>query len=197
MLVFPAKDQKSIPFLDTAVFSEIQQVVRHTAISGMVLEEENENTIPSWEAWVHVTSKRRAVFTLYLLHWAYSVYHHVPSFNCDELAYIPAPAPKYLWQATEEEQWKDLYERWLAQWQGRQYLQHEFMFVSPGPFLDERTQLWLEDTDEFGMMFMSICKFKCLSIQTKIVAKLNSQCDRSGSLRISASMLHHLSRRDS
>ncbi|KAL2073435.1 hypothetical protein VTL71DRAFT_10759 [Oculimacula yallundae] len=156
LLVFPSKNQKSIPFLDTAIFSEIQQIVRHTAISGLVLQEENENSIPSWDAWVHVTSKRRAVFTLYLLHWAYSVYHHVPSFNCDELAYIPAPAPKYLWLATSEEQWKDLYVRWLAQWKGRQYMQHEFMFVEPGPFLDERTQLWLEDTDEFGMMFMSI-----------------------------------------
>ncbi|PVH74147.1 hypothetical protein DL98DRAFT_537687 [Cadophora sp. DSE1049] len=156
MLVFPAKDQQTIPFLDNEVFSEIQQVVRHTALSGMILQEETENCVPSWEAWIHVTSKRRAVFTLYLLHWAYSVYHHVPSFNCHELAYIPAPAPKYLWNATSEEQWKGLYERWLAQWQGQQYLQHEFMFVTPGPFLDERTQLWLEDTDEFGMMFMSI-----------------------------------------
>ncbi|KAH7356917.1 hypothetical protein BKA65DRAFT_534684 [Rhexocercosporidium sp. MPI-PUGE-AT-0058] len=156
MLVFLSKDQKSIPFLDAAVFSEIQQVVRHTAPSGIVLQEENGNIMPSWDIWVHVTSKRRAVFTLYLLHWAYSVYHHVPSFNCDELAYIPAPAPKYLWQAASEVQWKDLYERWLAQWQGRPYLQHEFIIVSPGPFLDERTQMWLEDTDEFGMLFMSI-----------------------------------------
>ncbi|KAH6722103.1 C6 finger domain-containing protein [Leptodontidium sp. MPI-SDFR-AT-0119] len=156
MLAFPAKDQKSIPFLDTALFSEIQQVVRHTALSGMVLQEENENIMPSWEAWVHVTSKRRAVLTLYLLHWAYSVYHHVPSFNCDELAYIPAPAPKYLWQATSEGQWEELYVRWLAQWQGRQYLQHEFISVAPGPFLDERTQMWLEDTDEFGILFLSI-----------------------------------------
>ncbi|CZS98510.1 uncharacterized protein RAG0_07216 [Rhynchosporium agropyri] len=103
MLVFPAKNQKSIPFLDTSVFSDIQQIVRHTAISGMILQEETENSVPSWEAWTHITSRRRAVFTLYLLHWAYSVYHHVPSFNCDELAYMPAPAPKYLWLATTEE----------------------------------------------------------------------------------------------
>lgn len=200
MLVFPAKDQQSIPFLDSEVFSEIQQVVRHTALSGMILEEETENCVPSWEAWIHVTSKRRAIFTLYLLHWAYSVsglgvttppifyspftpltepivshfqassssanlypviqvYHHIPSFDCHELGYIPAPAPKYLWNATSEEQWKGLYERWLVQWQGQQYLQHEFMFITPGPFLDVRTQLWLEDTDEFGMLFMSICKY--------------------------------------
>lgn len=156
MLVFPAKNQQTIPFLEIEVFSEIQEVVRHTALSGMILQEETENCMPSWEAWIHVTSKRRAVFTLYLLHWAYSVYHHVPSFNCHELGYIPAPTAKYLWSATSEEQWKGLYERWLTQWQGQQYLQHEFMFVTPGPFLDERTQLWLEDTDEFGMMFMSI-----------------------------------------
>ncbi|XMA13270.1 hypothetical protein WAI453_006061 [Rhynchosporium graminicola] len=47
MLVFPAKNQKSIPFLDTSVFSDIQQVVRHTAISGMILQEETENSDPS------------------------------------------------------------------------------------------------------------------------------------------------------
>lgn len=140
----------------------------------MVLQEETEHYLPSWEAWIHVTSKRRAVFALYLLHWSYSVYHRVASFNCEELSYIPAPAPKYLWQATSEEQWEGLYRRWLAQWNGQEFMQHEFMCITPGPFLDERAQLWLEDTDEFGMLFASICMFSAFA-----VAAVHANCSKS------------------
>jgi hypothetical protein len=107
---------------------------------------------------VHVTSKRRAVFTLYVLHWSYTVYHHLPSPNCEEIGYIPAPAPKFLWNAGTEEKWESLYKRWLVVWHDGQYMLHEAAYIQPGVMMERRAQMWLEDTDELGLLFMSIGK---------------------------------------
>lgn len=158
ILIFLTRDQSAIPSVDPSVFVGLQQVVYYTAGTGMVLQEEADHVVPSWDAWVHVTSKRRVIFTLYMLHWAYSVYHRVPSFNCDELGFMPVPAAKFLWQASTKGQWELLYKRWLAQWDGHEYIQREFLFIKPGIALDQRTQMWLEDADELGVLFLSICK---------------------------------------
>jgi hypothetical protein len=159
MLIFPTKAQSAIPSVDPSVFVGLQQVAYYTAGTGLILQEETDHDVPSWDAWIHVTSKRRVIFTLYMLHWAYSVYHRLSSFNCDELGFMPAPAAKYLWQATTKQQWEELYKRWLVQWDGHEYLQKEFLYVKPGPALDRRTQMWLEDADELGVLFLSICEF--------------------------------------
>lgn len=158
MLVFPTKTQLAIPQVDESIFSSVLQIVYYTAKSGLMLQEETDHAIPSWKAWIHITSKRRAVFALYLLHWSYSVYHKVQSFDCSELGFMPAPCAKFLWEAKSKEQWEVLYKKWLAQWDGCEYLQYEFCHIKPGVMLNERAQRWLEDADELGVLFSSICK---------------------------------------
>lgn len=158
MMIFPNKNQIAIPNLDHSLFSDILQIVWYTVNTGLVLQEETDHTIPSWESWVHVTSKRKAIFTLYMVHWSYSVYHRLPSFDCAELGFMPAPTARFLWEAKSKEQWELLYQKWLAQWDGCEFMQHEFMYVKPGVMLDERTQKWLEDADELGILFSAICK---------------------------------------
>jgi hypothetical protein len=157
LLIFPSHDQNAIPSVDPSILIGIQQVVYYTAGTGVTLQEETDHITPSLIAWIHVSSKRRAIFSLYLLHWAYSVYHRLPSFNCDELGGMPAPAAKFLWQAGSKEEWERLYKRWLFQWDGREYLKREFTYIKSGLNLDRRTQLWLENTDELGVLMLSIC----------------------------------------
>lgn len=70
-----------------------------------------------------------------------------------------APGPKYLWQATDEGIWKNLYSRWLVQWDGRELIQAEFFLVEKGPVMDPRVEMWFEDADELGIMMMSISKY--------------------------------------
>jgi hypothetical protein len=140
------------------MFRQIRQIVYHVSTSGLILQEETDHIRPSWESWLHVTTKRRAVLTLYLIHWSYSVYHSLPSFDCRDLGFIPAPSPKFLWQATERKQWESLYNRWLAQWDGNDFYQWEFFEVQPGIRMNDRCEMWLEDADEFGMIFISIRK---------------------------------------
>ncbi|KAL4867744.1 hypothetical protein BDV12DRAFT_186434 [Aspergillus spectabilis] len=78
---------------------------------------------------------------------AYAVFHNVQSFNCRELGFMPAPAAKILWQAQTKHEWNSLYIKWSARWDGHG--------------MDARAERWLEETDEFGMIMISIgeCHF--------------------------------------
>jgi hypothetical protein len=71
---------------------------------------------------------------------------------------MPAPASKSLWQATGREHWQYLYNCWLNTWEECGYLQGEFAIIKPGIKLDPRAEMWLEEADEFGMLFISIGK---------------------------------------
>lgn len=69
---------------------------------------------------------------------------------------MPASAAKYLWQAKDGMEWETKYGRWLKGWEGEGYLQGEFMGIGEGIGIDERTERWVEEADEFGLMFMTI-----------------------------------------
>ncbi|OQE04724.1 hypothetical protein PENVUL_c030G01033 [Penicillium vulpinum] len=145
------------PLVDhNIIFRKVELLVYHVVHAGLFLQEERTQMRPSWEAWVHVTSKRRAVLALYLLHWAYSVLHKVPCFDCRDLGFMPAPAAKVLWQAQTEQEWNTRYIHWLSRWSGRGYLQAEFGKIKPGVVMDSRAERWLEEADEFGFIMISI-----------------------------------------
>ncbi|KAH7118740.1 hypothetical protein B0J11DRAFT_74339 [Dendryphion nanum] len=156
MLMFSSRNQISVSLVDPAIFMCLQRVASYIARTGLMLTEEQNNRRPSWDSWIHVTGKRRAVFSLYLLHWSYSVYHGLQSFACSQLGYLPAPAPKFLWQAESKEKWENLYTRWLNQWGDCPYKMCEFAAIQSGPSLERRTEIWLEDADELGVLFFAI-----------------------------------------
>jgi hypothetical protein len=158
LLIFPSRTQSSVSLLPESLFRSLRDVFIFAATTGLMLPEETTKERPDWASWVHISSKRRSVLALYLLHWAYSVYHSLPSYDCRDLGMMPALAARYLWQADNQEQWKQLYLKWLVMWEGKQYMQWEFFTVNPGVTLDRRSELWLEDADEYGIMFMGISK---------------------------------------
>lgn len=162
MLLFPTRCGSTLT-TNHELFWNIQQAAWHVAEkTGLVLEEEQnieQAALPTWEAWIEITSKRRAVLAMYLLHWAYAVWHRIPSFDCNELGFIPAPAAKVLWQSQSAEEWSSLYIKWLARWDGKGYMQREFDKVRLGIGLDELTERWLEEADEFGFIMISIGMF--------------------------------------
>jgi hypothetical protein len=156
ILLSPSENSQSSATDDDIVFRKVERLVWHVVRGGLFLEEERAQTRPSWEDWIHVTSKRRAVLALYLLHWAYSVLHKVPCFDCRDLGFMPAPAPKVLWQAHTEQEWNTKYIHWLSRWSGQMYLQAEFGKIPPGATLNTRAEKWLGETDEFGFVMLSI-----------------------------------------
>ncbi|PGH14990.1 hypothetical protein AJ79_02670 [Helicocarpus griseus UAMH5409] len=159
LLLFPSNEQQTISRLDDKLVRQLESIIHYVVSTGIVLEEESNRVRPLWECWVHVTCKRRAVLSLYTIFWAYCVYHSIPPLDCRDASHMPAPAPKYLWQATTREQWESLYNRWLAQWDGPYFRQDELLKVRSGARMGFRAELWLEDADEFGMMYVFIRKF--------------------------------------
>ncbi|KAF2734752.1 hypothetical protein EJ04DRAFT_552504 [Polyplosphaeria fusca] len=156
MLMYPGCSQIAVSLVDPAIFLCLQKMVSYVAKTGLMLTEERDHERPSWESWLHVTAKRRAIFSLYLLHWAYSVHHGLPSFECSQLGFMPAPAPKFLWQAETREKWEELYNCYLEQWGEYPYMMREFAAIQSGTNLENRTELWLEDADELGVLFFTI-----------------------------------------
>lgn len=180
IMLFPSNEQTSLPLLSDDMFLQIRQVIYHCATSGLILEQESNNARPPWEAWVHITTKRRAVLSLYIIHWSYSVYHCLPSFDCKDLGFIPAPSPGYLWQASDVKMWESLYNRWLAQWDGNIFLQWEFFGIGPGVRMGARAEEWLEDADEFGMLFISMGGISYCVIIDRLLTRC-SECVGKGS----------------
>jgi hypothetical protein len=156
ILLFPTQEQGSVSIIDTAILANLQQLILDVSSVGLMLEEEKKHTRPTWEAWINMTSKRRAVFSLYLIHWAMSSYHGLSPFNCEELGDMLGPAPKVLWQATDREEWELNYLHWLIEWGNQEYLQGEIAKIKPGVSLDRRSEQWLVETDELGIILMSL-----------------------------------------
>lgn len=157
MILSPSKAWRHAHSVDTALFARIKRTVQGIVGEGLYSQTEREQPGRlDWKAWVYITARRRAVLALYLLHWAYSMYHGVQSFDCRELAFMPAPSAKVLWQARTEKEWHALYSRWLERWKGRLFLQGEFEKVSNGIVLGERAERWLQEADEFGFIMIAI-----------------------------------------
>jgi hypothetical protein len=156
ILLSPQANQQRILTDHHIIFRKVELLVYHIVHAGLYLQEERTQKQPSWEAWLHVTSKRRAVLSLYLLHWAYSVLHKVPCFDCRDLNFMPAPAAKVLWQAQTEQEWNTRYIHWLSRWGGQGYLQGELGDIRPGIIMNPRAERWLEESDEFGFIMLSI-----------------------------------------
>lgn len=111
ILLFPTNDHTPLSVVDMAILANVQKLVNYTGSMGLVIREETQRVRPSWEAWINITSRRRAVLALYLVYWSLSTYHGLPSFDCHELKCMPAPAPKFLWQAKDRDEWGSHYDR--------------------------------------------------------------------------------------
>jgi hypothetical protein len=167
IILSPDKTWKPSSSTDYRVFHRIRRTVQEVVNSSLYLQEEREELCPSWDNWIVVTSKRRAILSLYLLHWAYSVFHGVQCYDCQELGFMPAPAARVLWQAGSEPEWNVLYRKWLRRWDGKLYLQGEFFSIEPGVMLNTRAERWLAETDEFGLIMMGIGECNYLRMHSK------------------------------
>lgn len=177
LILSPSKGWRHAQSVDTALFARIKRTVQ--GLLGEALYPQTEREQPGrldWKAWVYITARRRAVLALYLLHWGYSMYHGVQSFDCRELEFMPAPSAKVLWQARTEREWRALYSRWLGRWKGEMFLQGEFEKVSNGIVLGERAERWLQEADEFGFIMMAIGR--CPVKQSEKCTDAASECNR-------------------
>lgn len=141
--------------LDAQLLVEMWQIKHHLASTGLFLEEEVKHTLPPWKKWAIVSAKRRTIISLHHLEWAWSLLYGYPVLTCFELGPLPAPAASYLWQELDGTQWERQYNGWLLQWKGGSYKIGELLHINPGEQLDARSDMWLAEVDEFGMIIMA------------------------------------------
>ncbi|KAH6844735.1 hypothetical protein B0I37DRAFT_398312 [Chaetomium sp. MPI-CAGE-AT-0009] len=153
---------------DAQLLVRMWDVKEHLSRTGLLLDQEAAHTVPpSWRQWAMVAAKRKTIHSFHHVEWAWSLLHGYPVLTCFELAPLPAPPARYLWQeADDESRWRSLYVDWLAQWKGGFYRMMEFFHINPGGALDSRSELWLAEADEFGMMVMAEgkCSFASFSL---------------------------------
>ena len=122
---------------------------------GLIISEESSHTLPAWERWAFCEARRRTIKGLNHLEWAWSLLRGYPVLTCFELGPLPAPSPGYLWRAQNEKLWKGRYAEWMRAWPDGGYRMAEFFYIQPHGQLDSRTELWLSEADEYGMLLMA------------------------------------------
>lgn len=133
----------------------LQDMTLALQTTGLLLTAETQSAIPSWSEYRWMAAKRRTILASHMLMWAWSLMHRYPPFVCREVSFMPSPAPKILWQASSSG-WHAVYSHWLERWQdGGPHCLEELTVAEPDIFLDARTQRWLEEADEFGLLLMS------------------------------------------
>ncbi|KAJ6780283.1 hypothetical protein PWT90_08471 [Aphanocladium album] len=158
LCLFPDEHSLQPVNSEEQVILGISELSLRLASSGMALYEEttgDARTYPSWHGWTIMSAKRRTILAIYMVTWAWSVKRNYPTFYCHELHLMHAPCPRTLWQARTGEEWLPLYEEWLSKWDGDGYRIGELLALPPKHVLDKRTEDWLQEVDEFGMLLMS------------------------------------------
>lgn len=154
-------DQDADPFLRQAIM-HLQEIACSCSARGLVCSAEQRGARPSWEAWLVAETKRRTLFTMYLLDNMLTAKDGLPTFLGTELRGLPAPAGKSLWQAPARSDWEKAYNLHLAEWpEGG--LRIDELWVIPAD-MDEpsvierrrRVDQWLEGVDEFGTMMYAV-----------------------------------------
>lgn len=156
MLVFSSEGGALAPLpISARLLVDVWDMQKSLAATGLFLEEEMRDGIPSWESWALVSAKRRVVLSFHHVEWAWSVIHGYPILTCFEIAPLPAPAAGYLWRESSEAKWQTMYRDWLRRWEGGSYKMAEFFHINAGDQLDHRSEAWLSESDEFGLILIT------------------------------------------
>lgn len=158
--------------VEQGIIFGLQDISLRLAASGVLLNAEVNSEIPDWGEWVIAASKRRTILAAHQVLWIWSLLRGYPPFACRELGFMPSPAPKVLWQSRGND-WQHLYEDWMTRWQGGPHRLEELQALGPEVETDTRTQMWLEEADEFGVLLMS--EGICITLLVRHSANITSK----------------------
>ncbi|KAF7587820.1 hypothetical protein BBP40_006672 [Aspergillus hancockii] len=137
----------------------LMELAFRTARNGLFCIAELAHTRPTWESWIVVAAKRRAIFTMYLFTSVYNADRLLPNFVAEEMRGVYAPGHKALWEAGDRDRWNKEYDRYLLQWEdGMLEISELWRSAETGSTeRRERIERWVQTTDEFGMMIFGVC----------------------------------------
>lgn len=145
------------PVTDKTIISLTEMAFR-TARNGLYCTAELSHSRPSWESWIVVAAKRRAIFAMYLFSGVYNSNRSLPEFVADELKGVHAPGNKELWNASDRETWAEAYDRHLMDWKDGMFQISELWKSEETESVQRRSRIerWLRTVDEFGMMIFGV-----------------------------------------
>jgi len=144
--------------VDRQVIINLQDFGCDISSRGLVCPGELSHTRPDWESWIIASTKRRCLFTMYLFDNIFCTQHNLPTFLGEELASLPVPASKILWEISSRDQWEREYNSFLSAWDGGGLTIDELWPAPLGRIEVRRKRVdrWLETVDEFGMMLFAV-----------------------------------------
>ncbi|KAF9886368.1 hypothetical protein FE257_011513 [Aspergillus nanangensis] len=137
----------------------LMELAFRTARNGLFCAAELTHTRPSWESWVIVSAKRRAIFTMYLFCSVYNSDRLLPNFIADEMRGVYTPGNKVLWETRDRETWEREYDRHLIDWEDGMFEISELWRSAETGTSERRARVerWVGSVDEFGMMLFAVC----------------------------------------
>ncbi|PYH49754.1 Zn(II)2Cys6 transcription factor domain-containing protein [Aspergillus saccharolyticus JOP 1030-1] len=140
------------------VMITLMELAFRTARNGFFCAAELSHSRPTWESWIVVASKRRAIFAMYLFCSVYNSDRLLPNFIADEVRGVFAPEGRSLWEAPDRETWEREYERHLLTWEdGMLEISELWRSQDTGTVEQrERIERWLQTVDEFGMLLFGV-----------------------------------------
>lgn len=137
---------------------KLQEFAGDVAGKGTLCYAETEGTRPDWESWIIASAKRRTLFATSLFDNLINFHMGSPSFIAVELASLPAPASKNLWNAQTRQAWNQMYNQQLTHWPDGELLISDFwpQSESNSEILHRKIDHWLSSVDEFGMMLYAV-----------------------------------------
>ncbi|KAL4932422.1 Zn(II)2Cys6 transcription factor domain-containing protein [Aspergillus undulatus] len=154
----------SIPSYEQSLVSgrdmiTLMEMAYRTARHGLICTSELSRTRPTWESWIVASTKRRAIYVMYLFSSLYNAENDLPNFLGEELRDVFAPEAKALWEARSRAEWERAYDLHLREWpDGILQISELWRSEETGSARRrERVERWLKTVDEFGMMLFSVC----------------------------------------
>jgi hypothetical protein len=159
IMLFSIPQNPSAGIFDFSTLASLHEVGFYVSEKGLVHSAETTHARPCWNEWIQICCRRRTLMALYCFEGMYHTLNNLPTFPCTELGFLLAPAGKVLWGARTQDEWGRAYNRWLGHWAGVDpFIVQNIKDIQGGPELDSRAEMWLEEADEFRMLFMSMSK---------------------------------------
>ncbi|KAI9740168.1 MAG: hypothetical protein M1834_004746 [Cirrosporium novae-zelandiae] len=149
---------EGIGLVNQTTMAHLQELASRVSTTGLVCAAELSRSRPQWESWIVASTKRRAIYTMYLFNSIFNTVNSVPVYIAEELRGLPAPASKVLWEACTRSIWEREYDHHLSIWEGEELYISE-LWRSPetgSPERRKRIDRWVQSVDEFGMMMFAV-----------------------------------------
>ena len=144
--------------IDQDAMIKLQELAGDAAGKGTLCYAELEGTRPDWESWIIAAARRRTLFATSLFDNLVNFTEGSPSFVAVELASLPAPASKTLWNAQTRRTWNQAYNQQLSHSSDGELLISDLWPQSEANSEALRLKIdrWLSSVDEFGMMLYAV-----------------------------------------